>query len=182
MVCHVLIDARLMGWFGASLYTLPWVSPNITKLSLSAIPYSITSSAKVDGLWSSVFYLYLFNCIYSGIRKRHLWMFPRAPCINFLNTCHIPTWSASRRRCRFIFHAPFNSIYISVFFFFFILPILLPIQRERAYCSKNFVLVFFLLPFVESITFSRDRLLGKSSLLFSYLSFYYCTLFGSVAF
>ena len=114
----MLIDTRPTGLFKVSLYALPWVSPNITKLPLSAAPYSITSTAKVDGLWSLVFDFYLFNCIYSGIRKRHLWMFPRAPCINFLNTCHIPTWSASRRRCRFIFHAPFNSIYISVFFFF----------------------------------------------------------------
>ena len=117
MICHVLTDTRPTGWFGASLYALPWVSPNITKLSLTAAPYSITLSTKVDGLWSSVFYLYLFNCIYSGIRKRHLWMFPWAPCINCLNTCRIPTGSASGQRCHFVFHATFDSIYTSVFSF-----------------------------------------------------------------
>ena len=113
----MLIDTRPTGLFRVSLYALPCVSPNITKLPLSAAPYSITSSAKVDGLWSSVFYLYLFNCIYSGIRKRHLWMFPWAPCINCLNTCRIPTGSTFGRGCNFVFRAPFDSIYTSIFSF-----------------------------------------------------------------
>ena len=113
----MLIDTRLAGLFGVLLYALPCVSPNITKLPLLAAPCSITSSAKVDGLWSSIFDLYLFNCIYSGIRKRHLWMFPQAPCINCLNMCRTPTRSASGRGCRFVFRAPFDSIYISVFSF-----------------------------------------------------------------
>ena len=111
----MLIEARLTGWFRVSLYALPWVSPNITKLSLPAVPYSITSSAKVDRLWSSVFYgFHLFNFIYSGIRKRHLWAFPWASCINCLNMCRIPTGFASGWRCCFVFRAPFDSIYISV--------------------------------------------------------------------
>ena len=134
-----------MGWFGTSLYALSWVSSNITKLSLLVAPYSITSSAKVDGLWSSVFYdFHLFNFIYSGIRKRPLWAFPRGAYINCLNMCRIPIGSASRRGCRFIFHAPFNYIYISQFFP--ILPILLSIKRENLLfgepCSRRLFTLF----------------------------------------
>ena len=156
----MLIDARLTGWFGVSLYTLPWVSPNITKLSLLAAPYSITSSTKVDELWSSIFCdFHLLNFIYSGTsRKRHLWAFPRASCINCLNMCRILTGSVSGWGCHFVFRAPFDSIYTSVF-------LSSPFycrSRERAYCAENLAPFVFLHPFIETVTSSRDRLLGKS--------------------
>ena len=137
----MLIDARLTGWFGALFYALPWVSPNFTKLSLSVAPYSITSSDKVNWLWSSVFCdFHLFNFIYSGTRKRHLWAFPRASCINCLNTCRIPTGSTSGRGCHFVFRAPFDSIYTLVFFH----PPHFIVDLERAYCLENLAPVVFL--------------------------------------
>ena len=168
----MLIDARLTSWFGTSLYALSWVSSNITKLSLSIAPYFITSSAKVDRLWTSIFCdFHLFNFIYSGIRKKHLWAFPRAACINCLNMWRIPTGSTSGRRCRFVFYAPFNSIYISALSHssHFI------VDRERELIVWRTLLpssFYTLHPFVETVTSPKDRLLGKSSPFFSYLSFF----------
>ena len=162
----MLIDARLTGWFGTSLYALSWVSSSITKLSLSVASYFITSSAKVDRLWSSIFCdFHLFNCIYSRIRKKHLWAFPQLACINCLNMWCIPTSSASGRGCRFVFHAPFNSIYISQFFP--ILPILFSIQRE----SLLFGELCFRRLFTLFIHLLRPSLLPETVCLVSLLFF-----------
>ena len=58
-----------MGLLELSPFALTWVSINVTKLPLSATPYSIIPSALTDRLWSlirSSFIIYIFR------KKEHL--------------------------------------------------------------------------------------------------------------
>ena len=77
---------------------------NITKLPLSAAPYSIASSASTDGLWSLIF-------IYSGKKIGHLWVIPRAAFIKCLNKWRKLVGPVFGRGCRFVFHA-FSILYM----------------------------------------------------------------------
>ena len=84
----------------------------LLKLSLSAASYSITPSTLIDRLWSLICGSFIIIIIiYSGKRKGHLWMIPRA-IIKCLNTWHKLVGPISGQGCHFIFRA-FFILYIS---------------------------------------------------------------------
>ena len=79
-------QARSSGSLGPS--ALPYVNQFIkfSKLLLSTAPYSIASSALVDGLWSLTCSFFIIFCLFEKKKGGHLLMIPRAAIIKCLNT------------------------------------------------------------------------------------------------
>ena len=154
------VDTRPTSLAWILLYVLIPVSI-LTILSLLAALYSIALLVKADGLWSLWIWLLFY---YFFRRENHLWAIPWATIIYCTGT-----WRNSIGFCfwtRVLLRLPCTSyIYMPQFF----LPSHFIVDLEREFVtSRTLLLSSFhtLYPFVETVTSPRDRLLGKSSLLF----------------